>query len=138
MTTSLFIFKVFNTRLDPFVVLFCLIQPFYTFSILPDTLPGDVLLLENALAVLLAILPLPLIHPPISEGENTEPFLLVILVLSLVLAAVEPSEHSLSLHLVVLPLSLVDAAILPDVFAKAMNVILEELPFIGAIVLPQK
>ena len=67
---------------------FFFVTPLDPLSLFPDSFPFDVLLLKDTSPVLLAILPLALVNPSISESKHPVSFFLVVLVVALIAPAV--------------------------------------------------
>ena len=92
-----------------------LVEPFNSLTIFPQT-KFDLAILGDevsAQAMLLALVPVPLIAAPVCPGVNSETMLLIILVLTLVHPAIVPDVNAHALHVVVKPLALIFSAIEP-------------------------
>mmetsp|Transcript_32057 Transcript_32057/g.70101 ORF Transcript_32057/g.70101 Transcript_32057/m.70101 type:complete len:301 (+) Transcript_32057:211-1113(+) len=116
-----------------------LCDPSDTDTVLPLTCAKITLgRLENARAMLLAVLPFAVIFAPIRPSEDAPTFFLVGDVVADITPSVFPRESSGTAHSVALPVACELAAIVPSVCPLAVDLVVEEVAVVGRALWPCK
>ena len=116
----------------------CFIEPFDALSILPQAELDFVVTRDDirAQAMLLALVPVPLVAPLVGPRIDPKAVLLVVLVLSPVLPSVVPNVDAHPLHIIVQPLALVLAPIEPRIDTNAADFVLTPVTSIHRAIVP--